>query len=147
MSHHLVEDLDQRPPDMTVEEWNDIYIEVTRELHESIAKQLVLDSKQCEQTDIDNQERFSQQETDIQAELGDPQNYTSSVCAVCKNGVARKFNNRLACENPGCVDLIIPPVCGQFNQSVIPMFKVETLMIHLGALVRDHDSQCSNKLG
>ena len=38
MSHELVEDLDQRPPDMTVEEWNDIYIEVTRELHEAIAK-------------------------------------------------------------------------------------------------------------
>ena len=38
MSEALVEDLNERPPDMTVEEWNDIYIQVTRELHEAIAK-------------------------------------------------------------------------------------------------------------
>jgi len=42
------------------------------------------------------------------AETLDPNNVNSAVCAVCKNGVIRKFDNRLACETPGCVDLKIP---------------------------------------
>jgi hypothetical protein len=35
--------LDDCPPEMTVDEWNKVYAEVTTELHEAIAKQLLLE--------------------------------------------------------------------------------------------------------
>jgi len=50
---------DDRPDDMTVDDWNEIYLEVTRELHEVLAKQLIQESKQDEQTSFEEYERFS----------------------------------------------------------------------------------------
>lgn len=77
--------------------------------------------------------------TEQQAEIADPNNYLSSVCAVCKNGIARMFGNRLACEVPGCVDLIVPYVfCN--GGIAVASFRVETLMNELSTLVADHDS-------
>ena len=67
------------------------------------------------------------------------------MCAVCKNGVVRKFQNRLACENPGCVDLTIPVVFTDMGIQV-PWFHMETLMNHLSSLVHDHDQSCQSKL-
>ncbi len=49
------------------------------------------------------------------------------------------FGNRLACEVPGCVDLIVPYVFCD-NYVAVASFRVESLMNNLSTLVADHDS-------
>jgi len=47
------------PPEMDVDEWNKIYAETVQELHEVLAKQLILDSRQDEQYLDDENDRMS----------------------------------------------------------------------------------------
>jgi hypothetical protein len=50
-AYNLTGDLrDERPDDMTVDEWNQIYLEVQTELHQALAKQLI----ECSHNDIES---------------------------------------------------------------------------------------------
>lgn len=51
---------EDRPDDMTVEEWNEIYLQVQAELHEQLAKELISLSQQDEELNFEAYERFSQ---------------------------------------------------------------------------------------
>ena len=46
-------------PEMSVDEWNKVYIEVSDELYEQIAKQLIRERKEDPQSEWDLNEAFS----------------------------------------------------------------------------------------
>ena len=46
-------------PDMTVDEWNQVYLEVTEELYQTVAKQLIEERNQDPVVEWDLKEAFS----------------------------------------------------------------------------------------
>ena len=66
------------------------------------------------------------------------------MCALCKSGIVRLFNQQLTCEVPNCVDLRLPIA---HNTNQLPVFRVETTMNLLCQLVQDHQQNCLAKLG
>ena len=87
------------PPDLTIDEWNEIYLEVTQDLNRFLALQLIEDRKQDVSADYELNQMFSEMAIEMQAETLDPNNNESAVCALCKSNVARRIHgSRIACE-------------------------------------------------
>jgi hypothetical protein len=63
--------------------------------------------------------------------------WDSSVCAVCKSDIVKKFGRRITCNKKGCIDLQLPLVNLKGTQ-VIPYFKVELLMNNMCSVIADH---------
>lgn len=62
----------ERPQDMTVDDWNEVYAQVQQELHQCIAKMLIQESQSEMQGEYD--ERMSEMEAEALAECADPNN-------------------------------------------------------------------------
>ena len=122
----------QNLPDLTVDEWNDVYIEVTQDLNRLLAQQLIEDRNYDEEADFELNQMFSELAIEQQAETLDPANNDSCVCAICKANVARRIRGtRIVCELNGCLDI---DVC-------YPDFRVEDVMIKLCQLIDEHKRQ------
>ena len=72
---------------------------------------------------------FSELAIEQQAEVLDPSNNDSCVCALCKRNVARRVHGtRIVCEMPGCLDINV-----MFEE-----FRVEDVMIKLCQILDEH---------
>lgn len=128
-SQMMEEEREQCLPDLTVDEWNEIYLEVTRDLNRLLAKQLIEDRKSDVESDFELNEMFSQLAIDVQAETLDPTNNDSCVCALCKRNVARRIKgSRIVCELPGCLDIDI----------YFTHLRVEDVMIKVCRMLDEH---------
>ena len=124
-------------PDMTVDQWNDVYIEVTEELYRGIAQQLIEEFNQNEKFHWELNEKFSKLAIENQVETLDPSNIDVAVCSLCKNNSARRVKEtRIHCEMAGCVAIDL-----KFED-----FIVEDIMMKLGAVVQEHKN-CAQEEG
>ena len=77
-------------------------------------------------------EAFSNLAIEQLAEINDPENKDSCVCARCKNGLVRRIaDTKIVCEVPGCLDLDIK----------YADFKVENIMYKLLQILDEHKIQ------
>ena len=136
--------LEDCPPDMTVDEWNKVYAEVTIELHEAIAKQLLKEREEEESFYLELNDKFSELAIEQQVETLTGEGWDSSVCAVCKSDIVRRFGRRITCNRKGCIDMHFPLVNLDGNQ-VIPLFKVEQLMNNMCSVIADHTETQNDK--
>ena len=114
---------------MTVDDWNQVYEEVMADFNSAIAKQIIEDSKNDESTNFELNQAFSELEISLKAEILNPQNKDSSVCALCKyNTVRRIQETRIECEKRTCINFDI------HNSTV----RVEDVMIRMNQLFTDH---------
>jgi hypothetical protein len=90
--------------DMTVDEMNTVYSEITSELYQAIAQSLLTQQKQDEAYNYESNEAFSRAAADAQA-MALHDNKDASVCAICKSGNAYRVRTKLMCENTGCLDI------------------------------------------
>ena len=94
-----------------------------------LAQQLIQDSKNDPEADYELNQMFSELAIEQQAEMLDPDNNDSCVCALCKNNVARRIQGtRIVCEMTGCLDIDLR----------FPDFRVEDVMIKLCQIVDEH---------
>ena len=122
-------------PDLTIDEWNEIYLELSSEVNHLLAKQLIEDRKQDAGADFELNQLFSEMAIEVQAETLDPNNHDSNVCALCRQNIARRVQgSRVVCELPGCLDLDV-----HFSD-----FRVEDLMIKLCQLFDEHKKHSTN---
>ena len=54
------EEREENLPELTVDQWNEIYMEVTEDLNKMLAEQLIEDSKNDPEADYELNEMFSQ---------------------------------------------------------------------------------------
>ena len=86
-------------PELTVDEWNEIYEEMSRDINQYLAQQLIEERKQDESADFELNQLFSELAIEQQAETLDPNNKDANVCALCKSNVARRVKQtRIVCE-------------------------------------------------
>lgn len=96
---------------MSEDEWHQAYQEVTQDLYQAIAQQLIIERQNDEAANYELNERFSEQQIESQVATLDPcgQEHGMSVCALCHHGMVHKVGlRRLACEVPGCLDIVLP---------------------------------------
>ena len=118
-------------PQMTVDEWNQVYIEVHDELYAEIAKQLIAERNQDPVKAYDLNEAFSNMAIEQQAEMFNMENPNPdvAVCALCQQSPARRIKGQeIHCEMTGCVSINMK--CFDWT--------VEQVMIKLGCMVREH---------
>ena len=75
---------------MTEGEYDDICEELERELYESIAKQLIADSKQDSERDWNLSLAFSKMAIEHETETLGSSNIDVAVCALCRHNTARR---------------------------------------------------------
>ena len=130
---------------MSVEEWNEVYIEVSDELYAEIAKQLIAERNQDPAKNWDLNEAFSNMAIEQQAEMFNMEhpNPDVAVCSLCKRSAARRIKEQqIHCEMPGCVEIDLK--CKDWT--------VEHIMIKLSGMVKEHqkiaeenDQKCCEK--
>ena len=129
MARILEEEKEECPPDLTIDQWNEMYLEVQYELNSMLAQQLVEDHKFDDEADYELNQMFSELAIEQQAETLDPTNNDSGVCPMCKGNVARRVQgSRIVCELQGCLDINC-----HFDD-----FRVEEIMIKLNQIVDEH---------
>ena len=78
-------------PQMTVEEWNELYLEMTDELHAMIAKEMIQQRNQRPETAWKLEEAFSELLiTNTEEALGPGNKGDVSNCPVCKMNIVRR---------------------------------------------------------
>ncbi len=122
---------------MTVDEWNQVYAEVTTELHEAIAKQLLLERQEEENFYLELNDKFSELAIEQQVETLTGEGWDSAVCVVCKSDIVRRFGKNITCAKKGCVDLNLPFV-NLDGKKVVPYFRLESLMNDMCSVIADH---------
>lgn len=121
-------------PELSVDQFNEEYIQLMDELNQYLAKKL-LDS--CNNDDALNYQRndeFTQQQTETLAQIYDPQNNSFYICAICKRYVYKVMGSRVQCEKPGCLDLDLR--CDEF--------RLEDLMNCIMKVLIDHKQHCED---
>ena len=94
-----------------------------------LALQLLEERKFDHEADYELNQMFSDLAIEQQAEVLDPANNDSCVCALCKSNVARRVQStKIICELPGCLDIDV-----KFAD-----FRVEDVMIKLCQIVDEH---------
>lgn len=60
MARIMEEERENNLPELSVEQWNDIYLEVTEDMHRMLAKQLIEDRKLDVNADYELNQMFSE---------------------------------------------------------------------------------------
>ena len=95
-------------PQMSVDEWNQVYIEVHDELYAEIAKQLIAERNQDPVKAYDLNEAFSNMAIEQAAEMFDMENPNPdvAVCALCQQSAARRLKGQeIHCEMTDCIHI------------------------------------------
>ena len=126
---HILKD---EMPGLSDEYWNEIYLEVQRDITQFLVRQLIEDRRQDEGVDYELNEMFHELAISQQVELDDPENNDSAVCPICKRNIVRRVQgSRIVCEMQGCLNFNI----------VFADFRVENIMRKVGQLIKEHKEE------
>ena len=93
-------------PELTIDQWNEVYLELSQEMNNMLAQQLIEDRKLDDEADYELNKMFSAMAIEQQAEVLDPTNNDSGVCPMCKVNIARRIHgSKIMCELQGCLDI------------------------------------------
>ncbi len=93
------------PDDRAIEQMNEDYDQMIKELHSYLAQELIKNLQNDEQYHYEMYEQAKIKEMEALSKVYDPRNNQFYVCAVCKQFAYIVNGTRIICERSNCIDI------------------------------------------